>query len=623
MNDPSGTNQEFPEEITVLKQRIQELEKSESDRKRAEQDMAIIVEIGRLISSTLDINEVYEQFAAEVCKLIPCDRIHVNLKDPDGETFTIAYVSGFDIAGRRVGDKVPLAGSITEVLFRTRIGLCFHPVSMEEIVSRFPGISAATTTFRAGMHSIMAVPLISRNEVIGALHFRAKKPNAYTEQDLHLAERIGMQIAGAIANAQFYSDLQETEKYLRESEKKFRTLIEHAAVGIAEVEAGTGRFLAVNPRLCEMVGRTEKEMLATTFMAITHPEDVNLHPSLSKRMYGGEFDHYSLEKRYLRKDGGVIWVNITISRLWKPAETPGRSITVVRDITERKRMEEELRRSEDRYRTLFNEARDGIALADLKTGELLDCNQALCHMVERTKEELIGQAQSILHPQQTLVDGHSASFRMHSSENPRLVMEDSLLSKNGKQIPVEIGAAQASMGGRDCLFGTFRDITERKQAEEALKETLDQLESRVRERTIELEETNTALRVLLKKGDRDQKRLEESLQSNINQLVTPFLSKLRVSQSNPERMTYLNILEANLDNIVSPFINRLSAAYKNLTPKEIQIAELVKQGKRSKEIAELFGISVGTVISHRNHIRKKLALKSRDANLRSHLLSLI
>ena len=102
----------------------------------------------------------------------------------------------------------------------------------------------------------------------------------------------------------------------------------------------------------------------------------------------------------------------------------------------------------------------------------------------------------------------------------------------------------------------------------------------------------------------------------------PFLSKLRASQSNKERLTYLNILETNLNNIVSPFINQLSAAYKNLTPKEIQIAELIRQGKRSKEIAELFGISVGTVITHRNNIRKKLDLKSRDANLRSRLLSL-
>ena len=89
-------------------------------------------------------------------------------------------------------------------------------------------------------------------------------------------------------------------------------------------------------------------------------------------------------------------------------------------------------KSEDRYRTLFNEARDGIALADLETGELLDCNQALCHMVERTREELIGKAQSILHPQQALVDGQSLNYRRHRSEETALIMEDILLSKTGK-----------------------------------------------------------------------------------------------------------------------------------------------------------------------------------------------
>ena len=484
---------EIATDITERKQMEESLRESQKKTKRSAEEMAMIAEIGRVISSTLDIDEVYERFAAEACKLIPFDRIHVNLKDPDGEVFTIAYVSGTDIGGRRPGDKVLLAGSLTGVLFQTRTSILLNLMNNEEIVKCFPSASAATT-FIAGMRSIMIIPLTHRDEVIGGLHFRTKKPNAYTEQDLHLAEKIGAQIAGAIANAQLYSTLRETNK------------------------------------------------------------------SLSK--------------------------------------------------------------SEGRYRTLFSEARDGIALADLETGRILDCNQALCNIVKWTKEELIGQVQSILHSSEALVDGHSLSYRMHSSKNAEVLMEDTLLSKNRERIPVEIAAAHVSVGDRNCLLGIFRDITERKQAEATLRETLDQLESRVRERTIELEEINTTLRVLLKQGNNEQQKMGEHLQSNINQLVMPFLSKLKMSHSNQQRLTLLNILETNLNNIVSPFINGLSAKYKSLTPKEIQIAELVKQGKSTQEIADIFGVSSGTVKCHRNNIRKKLGLTSRNVNLRPHLLSM-
>ena len=140
--------------------------------------------------------------------------------------------------------------------------------------------------------------------MIGALHFRSQKPDEYRPEDLRLAERIGEQIAGAIANAWLYADLKETEHSLRESEKRFRALVDQAAVGVAEIEMGTGRFLTVNRRLCELVGRTEEELLATTFLAITHPEDLLLHKDKTALLIAGKIAHYSLEKRYVRKDGG-------------------------------------------------------------------------------------------------------------------------------------------------------------------------------------------------------------------------------------------------------------------------------------------------------------------------------
>ena len=334
-----------------------------TDRRRAEKEqrrnrrtaerligeMAVIAEIGLVIGSTLNIDEVYERFAAETRKLIQIDSLTVNLFNVQENTLSVAYVFGLNIDGRKKGDLLVLEGSLSEAVIRTRTSIRIQSADIDEIVGRFPRLSPV---LQAGLRSIMCVPLISRNEVIGVLHFRSKKPNRYKEKDLRLAERIGAQIAGAIANAQLYADLKKTEKSLLESEGRFRGLVQQAAVGVAEVDMSTGRFFTVNRRLCGMVGRTEEELLATTFLAITHPEDIHLHEEKTQMMLSGQIDHYSLEKRYLRKEGGIVWVNISVSPLRRPGEAPGRNMIVVEDITDRKWAEDALKDRERKYREL-------------------------------------------------------------------------------------------------------------------------------------------------------------------------------------------------------------------------------------------------------------------------------
>jgi len=208
-------------EITDRKQVEEELRRNRENTERLMDEMSVIAEIGRLIGSTLNIEEVYEGFAAEAKKLIPFDRIIVTLDKYRENELYVAYSSGMDVPGRGAGDSFPLAGSINEFLMGKRSGLIIHPTSTEEIAGSFP---SRVSTFWAELRSMMSVPLISRGEVIGVLHFRAKKPNAYTEQDLRLAERIGAQIAGAIANAQLFKGISKTEKALRESEERYREL---------------------------------------------------------------------------------------------------------------------------------------------------------------------------------------------------------------------------------------------------------------------------------------------------------------------------------------------------------------------------------------------------------------
>jgi len=368
----------FVRDITDRKRADEEQRRNREIAERLAGELAVVAEIGRLIGSTLAIDEVYERVAAEAHMRIPFDRLSVSLNNLHNGTQTVAYVSGFDIPGRRPGDAFPLSGTVNEILVRTRRGLLIPSAKVEDLIDRLPGLITVT---QAEMRSVMSVPLIVRDEVIGALHFRSKKPDTYTPEDLRLAERIGAQIAGAIANAQLFTDLKRTENSLRESEGRFRALFEQAAVGVAEIEIGTGRFLTVNRRLCEIVGMTQGEMLATTFQAITHPEDLHLHDENTALLVVGKITHYRIEKRYIRKDGAIVWVDLTVSPLGKPEEAPGRSIAVVQDITDRRRMQEENERR-SRQLALLHETSVELS-AELNLNELL-------HSIVRRALDLIG-----------------------------------------------------------------------------------------------------------------------------------------------------------------------------------------------------------------------------------------
>jgi DNA-binding NarL/FixJ family response regulator len=163
------------------------------------------------------------------------------------------------------------------------------------------------------------------------------------------------------------------------------------------------------------------------------------------------------------------------------------------------------------------------------------------------------------------------------------------------------------------------EIKERKETEKALKKNEKELGNKARE----LEEINTALNVLLRCREKDKKELEEKVLSNVKELIFPYVKKLQKSRLNGNQATYLSIVESNLHNIIAPFLYRLSSKYFCLTPSEMQVAELVKEGKRTKEIAELLNSSIRAIEFHRSNLRKKLGLANKKANLRSHLLSLI
>ena len=168
-----------------------------------------------------------------------------------------------------------------------------------------------------------------------------------------------------------------------------------------------------------------------------------------------------------------------------------------------------------------------------------------------------------------------------------------------------------SYKGANCIVGTAYDITHQKKAEHDLNRFARSLE-----------EANTALRVLMNSKDHDQKTMQDKLKVNINDLVIPYLKKLKKSDLDHYQKKCLSELENNLSDVLSPFLTNFLSAHQNLTPHEIQIADLIRRGKGTKEIADILNASANTIATHRNNIRKKLNLRNAKINLRSHLQSL-
>ena len=184
----------------------------EDDLRRARDEQTALAEIGRIISASPDLNDVYEPFVKAVQKLLTVDGLTICLVDPDANSITNAYVIGLEIPGQQRGDTLPLAGTITEAICRTQSGRLFHPQSETEVSQRFPSM---LPFYRGGLRSFLLIPLISRDQAIGALHVYACQPNLYTDDALSLMESVGTQIAGAIANAQLYLERQQAEQALR------------------------------------------------------------------------------------------------------------------------------------------------------------------------------------------------------------------------------------------------------------------------------------------------------------------------------------------------------------------------------------------------------------------------
>lgn len=342
----------------------------------------------------------------------------------------------------------------------------------------------------------------------------------------------GVMIISAIRDV---SERKRMEQALRLSEATYRSTFENAAVGIAHVDLD-GRWLEVNGRLCALLGRTREELLGTTFQAVTHADDLPGNLADRERMFSGEIDHFTTEKRYVRPDGTAVWAAVTVSLLRDHGLVPLRVILVAEDITASKKAEEALRASqrfaaatieampasvavldEDGFIISTNEAWKAFALAN--GGSLHRCDAGMNYL-----EVCDGVRGDDAQLARVFGDGIRDVL---SGAEPRFSMEYPCHSPDEQRWFVGHVTPFRDEGPR-CAVVAHVDISQRKRAEMAIRRINDELELRVEERTAQLQGVNADLRQqigerlrleeeILHITEREQQRIGQDLHDDLGQ----------------------------------------------------------------------------------------------------------
>lgn len=352
-----------------------------------------------------------------------------------------------------------------------------------------------------------------------------------------------------------------------------------------------------------------------------------------------------------KKDGSLIIVHLSASLVCGEDGEPVCTLCSFIDITRMRQAFEELRLKDHAIASSIN----AIAFGDLE-GRVTYVNEAFLRLWGGNDvSEVIGRSVFTFASSQQEIE-RILGYVFAGGNWQGEVMGK---ARNGQILPIQLSAHLVTdeQNRPICLMCSFVDITEKNRAQEALSQTLDELEQRVAGRTIELtdankklrreiderrlaernlrqkerelklnalhlEEKNIAMKVLLEQREKDKKELEEMVLANVRDLLLPCLERLRGCRLNDRQSIYVDSLETNLKTIVSPFLQNLSNHFSNFTPLEFQVAGMVKEGKSSKEIASLMNISERGVEFHRNNIRRKLGLTNAKKNLRTCLLSM-
>ena len=249
------------------------------------------------------------------------------------------------------------------------------------------------------------------------------------------------------------TERKQAEQALRQSEHRFRNYFEQSLIGMAATTLD-GHWIIANDRICEILGYSREELFQRTWPELTHPEDLAKDVEQFNRLLKNEIENYTLDKRFVRKDGSVVYTTINIRAFRKEDGTIDHIVGLMEDITARKEAEEALRHSHDELKAIYDGMVEGLLVTDIETKRFVRVNPAMCRMLGYSEEELLAASVKDIHPPEE-VPNDLQRFQAAAEGRVSINEDRPVLRKDGSVFYADITGHRVFYDERPCLIGSF------------------------------------------------------------------------------------------------------------------------------------------------------------------------
>ncbi len=395
-------------------------------------------------------------------------------------------------------------------------------------------------------------------------------------------------------------------------------ILDNIQDGYYEVDLD-GNYTFFNEGLLRITGYSREEMLGMNNRRIVDELNNRKVFKAFNQVFLTGVPAHAFDWECIRKDGSRRFVEVSVTLKRDVKGRPTGFMGIARDITERKLAERTLRESEERYRTIIENIQDGYYEVDLD-GNYTFFNEGLLRITGYSREEMLGLNNRRIVDEFNNQKVFRVFHQVYLTGVPAHAFDWECIRKDGSRRFVEVSVTlkRDIYGNPAGFMGIARDITERKryQAE------LEAKENELKQKNQSLEEANTALNVLMKKMEEHRAACEETLRDNLNKVAMPCLQRAKEKIKDKAAVDHLRLLEESLGSVFAPYPHSLAAEFPRLTSTEIDVANFIVQGKRTKEIADVLNVTPKAIEVHRNNLRRKFGLTNQKTGLRTHLLAL-